>query len=416
LNETRYPTVILGGGFVGLFAALHLHHQRYSVPTLLIDREWSFTFKPLLYEFLSGEMNDRLIRLRYDDLLKHTGIAFVKDEIVQIDLQQQQIYLASGLHYRYEHLVLALGSVTNYLNVPGAQDNTIAFRTDGDAMTLGQHLRDRLQQASQTQDPDLRRQMLTVAILGAGRSGVELAGTLADLLPEWYAPLGGTVAEIRLKIVQRGQDILKGDPEQLRKVAEVALQHRAIPVELCLESEVKSVRAGEIELLRHDRVETLTAGTIIWTTGTTPHPLIKTLPIPNEHRDRAARLHVTPTLQLPDFPNVFAAGDCVTNPEHPLPTIAQVAYQQGAAIAHNLQALAENRSLVPAKVQLRGTLMKLGLAESVAEIFDRVEVKGNLGHLLRQATYIEMLPTPARNFKATAEWLSEGVFDRITGT
>jgi NADH dehydrogenase FAD-containing subunit len=194
------------------------------------------------------------------------------------------------------------------------------------------------------------------------------------------------------------------------------LQHRAIPVELCLESEVKSVRAGEIELLRHDRVETLTAGTIIWTTGTTPHPLIKTLPIPNEHRDRAARLHVTPTLQLPDFPNVFAAGDCVTNPEHPLPTIAQVAYQQGAAIAHNLQALAENRSLVPAKVQLRGTLMKLGLAESVAEIFDRVEVKGNLGHLLRQATYIEMLPTPARNFKATAEWLSDGVFDRITGT
>lgn len=121
-----------------------------------------------------------------------------------------------------------------------------------------------------------------------------------------------------------GQEILKGDPEQLRKVAEVALQHRAIPVELCLESEVKSVRAGEVELLRHDRVETLTAGTIIWTTGTTPHPLIKTLPIPNEHRDRAARLHVTLT--------------------------------------------------------------------------------------------IEMLPTPARNFKATAEWLSDAVFDRITGT
>ena len=414
MNETQYPTVILGGGFVGLFTALHLSHQHYPVPTLLVDQEWNFTFKPLLYEFLSGEMNAQLIWSRYDDLLKHTGIAFVNDTIVQIDLKQQQIYLASGLHYTYENLVLALGSVTSYLDVPGAQDNTLPFRTAEDAMNLGRHLRDRLQQASQTQDPDLRRQMLTVAILGAGRSGIELAGTLADLLPEWYLPLGGALEEIRIVVVQRGQEILKGDPEKLRQTAEEAFQRRVIPVELRLESDVKSVRSGEVELLRHHQLETLTAGTIIWTTGTTSQPLIKALPISEEHRHHSGRLHVTPTLQLPDFPNVFAAGDCVINPDEPLPTIAQVAYQQGAAIAHNLTALAENRPLTPATVKLRGTLMKLGLAESVAEIFDRVEVKGSLGHLVRQATYVEMLPTPARNFKATAEWLSEEVFHRVT--
>ena len=414
MNETQYPTVILGGGFVGLFTALHLYHQHYPVPTLLIDQEWNFTFKPLLYEFLSGEMNAQLIWARYDDLLRNTGIAFVQDTIVQIDLNQQQIHLASGLRYEYKNLVLALGSVTNYLDVPGAQENALAFRTAEDAMNLGRHLRDRLQQASQTQDLDRRRQMLTVAILGAGRSGVELAGTLADLLPEWYAPLGGVLEEIRIVIVQRGQEILKGDPEKLRQTAEVSLQQRASPVEVWLESDVKSVRSGELELLRHNQLETLTAGTIIWTTGTTPHPLIKALPISDQHRHRSGRLHVTSTLQLPDFSTVFAAGDCVINPDEPLPTIAQVAYQQGAAIAHNLTALSENRPLISASVKLRGTLMKLGLAESVAEIFDRVEVKGNLGHLVRQATYIEMLPTPARNFKATAEWLSEEVFHRIT--
>ena len=413
MNETKYPTVILGGGFVGLFTALYLCHHNYPVPTLLIDQGWNFTFKPLLYEFLSGEMNTQLILGRYDDLLKHTGIAFVQDTIAQIDLNQQQIHLASGLRYEYENLVLALGSVTNYLEVPGAKDHTLAFRTAEEAMALSRHLRDRLQQASQTPDPERRQQMLTVAILGAGRSGVELAGTLADLLPQWYAPLSEAVAEIRIVLIQRGSEILKGDPEKLRETVETSLQQRASRVEVWLESEVKSVGSGEVELLRHNQSETLTAGTIIWTTGTAPHPLIKALPIPNEHRDHSGRLHVTPTLQLPDFPNVFAAGDCIINPDHPLPMIAQVAYQQGAVIAYNLQALVENRLFTPSDVKLRGTLMKLGLAESVAEIFDLIEVKGNLGHLIRQATYIEMLPTPARNFEATAEWLSEEVFHRI---
>jgi NADH dehydrogenase len=118
-------------------------------------------------------------------------------------------------------------------------------------------------------------------------------------------------------------------------------------------------------------------------------------------------------LQLPDFPEVFAGGDCAVDMENLLPATAQVAYQQGAAIAHNLKAISEGDELTPAHVRLRGTLMKLGLEESVAEIFDRFEVKGKLGHLIRQATYIELLPKPVHNFKVTTEWLTDEIFHQI---
>jgi demethylphylloquinone reductase len=147
-------------------------------------------------------------------------------------------------------------------------------------------------------------------------------------------------------------------------------------------------------------------------TGTAINPLIDTLSIPEASRDKQGRLKLTNTLQLLDFPEVFAGGDCTVMEEH-LPATAQVAYQQGAAIAHNLQALTENRPLIPVEIGLRGTLMKLGLDESVADLYDRYQVKGHLGHLIRQAAYVDLLPTPARNFKGTVEWLSDELFHCI---
>ncbi len=414
MNDPTQPVVILGGGFTGLFTALHLSHQRCALPTVLIDQEWSFIFKPLLYEFLSGEMNVELVWPRYDKLLHNSGIKFVQDTVQAVDLEQRQVQLASGLHYTYGHLVLALGSITGYLGIEGAQDHSFPFRTGEDAIALGRHVRDCLQRASQTEDPQARRSLLTVAVLGAGPSGIELAATLADLLPDWYAQLGGEVQELRIVVIQRGTEILKGAAtERLRHTAQSALQKRTVPVEFLLESEVKTVHPDQVEFKRHNQTEVLPAATIIWTAGTATHTLIQALPIPEEHRDKHGRLQVTPTLQLPDFSEVFAGGDCAVCAQNPLPATAQVAYQQAAGIARNLKAISEGSEPTPAQVRLRGTLIKLGLEESAAEIFDRFEIKGKLGHLIRKATYVEMLPTPIHNFKATAEWLTDEVFHRI---
>jgi NADH dehydrogenase FAD-containing subunit len=413
-NPETFPTLILGGGFTGLFVALNLSHQHYKTPTILIDREWNFIFKPLLYELLSGEMGIQYICHRYDDLLNNSGIEFIRDTIESIDLKQRQVHLASGLHYTYSSLVLSLGGVTGYCDVEGAKEYTLPFRTGEDAIALGHQLRDCLQRATQTIEIQQKKTLLTVAILGAGRTGVELSATLADLLPNWYTPLGGDIADIRIVIIQRGKEILKGDSDRLRQTVQDALQQRKMLVEVWLEAEVIAVRSNIVEIERNNQIEELLAATIIWTTGTATNPLITTLPIPETNRDRKGRLKLTNTLQLADFPEVFAGGDC-TIMEHPWPAIAQVAYQQGAAIAHNLQAIAEGRPPLPVEIGLRGTLMKLGLDESVADLFDSYEVKGHLGHLLRQAAYIEMLPTPVRNFKATVEWLPDELFHCIAG-
>lgn len=415
MQHSADPTVILGGGFTGLFTALHLRHQQYFQPLILIDPQERFTFKPLLYEFLSGELRADQVWPRYQELLQGSDVTFVQDAAQAIDLPQRQIELASGSCYTYGHLILALGSTTSYFGLEGAEENSFQFNTGEDAVTLARHLQHCLQQASQM-PPQQRQALLTTAIVGAGPAGVELAATLADLLPNWYADLGGDPQEIRVVLLNRGPEILKGDINRhCRQTAEHALEKRTVAVELVTEAEVIAIHPKQLEFKRQDQAESVQAGTVVWTAGKATHPLIKSLAVPAAHRDQRGRLKVSPTLQLPDFLEVFAGGDCaVVDDQNPLPPTAQVAYQQGAAIARNLRAISVGHRPSSAEVKLRGSLMKLGLGESTANLFDRFELKGKVGHTIREATYLELLPTPIHNFKATTEWLVDEVFHRFS--
>lgn len=443
MASPTYQTVILGGGFAGLFAALHLSHQHYPRSIILIDRNERFCFKPLLYEYFSGEMEPNQVVPRYADLLKRSGVIFVQDSVQSIDLHQKQVQLIGGDSYSYSNLVLALGSTTGYFGVKGAQEHALPFRSQADAIAIDRHLRDCLQRAGQLQNPEQRRHLLTVAVVGAGPSGVEMAGTLADLLPQWYQALGGQPQEVRVVLLNHGSEILEGDiNSRLRQTAQRALQQRTVPVELITGAEVTAIAPNTIQYRQNQQMVMLSAGAVIWTAGTNTHPLINSLPIPDQHRDRHGRLNVMPTLQLPDFPEVFAGGDCAVDlqpsppadhyeqpqtqnqstssdqqhPElKPLPPTAQVAYQQGYAIARNLRSLALGFDPKPAHVNIRGTLLKLGLEESVANLFNQIEIDGELGHLIRQGTYLELLPTPLHDFKATTEWLREEIFNRHGG-
>jgi len=409
MREPTLPTVILGAGFTGLFAALHLCHRRYPRHIILIDRSERFAFKPLLYELLSGEMMDIQVQPRYADLFECDSVTVVQDEIHTIDLERQQIKLVSGLSYRYSNLVLGLGSVPTYFGIKGAEDYTFAFRNGEDAIALRRQLRNCLQRATQAND-EQRQALLTIAIVGAGPSGLEMAATLADLLPQWYDRLHGDPKEIRIIVLNRSHEILKGDINgHLREIVQKALQTRS--VEIIQGVAVKSVSADALEYEQAHEIKVLRTATIIWTAGNGVHPLIQTLAVSPENRDRTGRLNITPTLQLPDFPEVFVGGDCAVL-EKPLPATAQVAYQQGAAIAHNLNAIARGQPPKPATVALRGTLMKLGLGESVANLFDRVPITGKAGHVVRHGTYLELLPVYVHNFKATVGWLTDEVFQR----
>lgn len=413
MTDLIQQTVIVGGGFTGLFTAIHLSGSNYPRSVILIDREERFRFRPLLYEYLSGQMDESQVVPRFEELLEGSGVTFVQDAVQAIDLHQQRITLASGTSCSYSNLVLALGSVTGYFGVEGAKDYALPFREGKDAIALDHRSRECLNKAIQTQDIEERRRLLTFAIIGGGPTGVELAATLADLLPPWYEAMGGQPQEIRVVLLNRGSEILKGDVnDPLRDTAYEELQKRAVKVEVLTEAQATAVRPDSLEYEYGDKVETLPAATIVWTAGTSTHPLIKDLPIADEKRDRKGRLLVKPTMQLLDFPEVFAGGDCAAVEDDSLPPTAQVARQQGSAIASNLQALAKGKELQPADVSISGTLMKLGLENAAANIFNQVEVDGEMAHLIRQGTYMNILPTPLRDLKLTAKWFREEVYQQ----
>ncbi len=415
LSESKLPTVIVGGGFVGLFTALHLSHRKYTNPVILIDSQSNFVFKPLLYEYLTEEIRDDQVVPAYDTLLQDSGITFVQGKVTQINLDQHRVTLDDQSNYLYQHLVLAVGSTQSYLGTEGAEEHAFSFLDQADARSLKQHLQRCLKKASQTTDSAQRQPLLTIAVVGAGPSGIEIAATMADLLPDWYEQLGQNGQDIKIVLINHGEDILKGDVNaHLRETALKALKSRAVPVELRLGVGVKSVSADELfyQAKGETSTERLKTATTIWTAGTATNPLIESLPLPDSARDRHHRPLVSPTLQLPDFPNVFVAGDCAAVQPDPQPAVAQIAYQQGAGIAHNLIALSEGQSPQPVQASMRGTLMKLGIRRGVANIFNKAQITGEAGDIIRKGIYIEMLPTPIRDLRVTAEWLSDEVFAR----
>jgi NADH dehydrogenase len=416
MSSSENPTVILGGGFVGLFTALHMTRQHYPAPIILVERNAEFCFKPLLYEYLTGEMEHDQVIPSYNELLNGTQIEYRQDTVEAIDLENRKVKLASGTEQPYEKLVLALGCVPAFF-VEGAEENTLTFQCKADADSLKAHLTERMKEALKTTDSAQRKELLTVAIVGGGPAGVELALTLGDVFPQWYAAMGGDINDLRIVLLNRG-DILQGDVNALlRDNARKSMEERKVPIELLLGASVASIPPGKVTYTRDDQPGELKAGTIVWTCGTQIHPLIKDLPIPAERRTKRGQLLVTPTLQLLDYPEVFAAGDCasVVQPDaeaKPLPATAQVAYQQGAAVASALRAVAQAQQPEPGKVSLRGTLMKLGYGTGVANLFDRYEISGPLGQMIRQLTYLELLPTPARNLRETGDWLRDTIFMR----
>jgi len=383
-----------------------------------VEPQDDFVFKPMLYEVLTEELPPSVVCPSYKELLVNSGVDHIRAKVTDIKLTEKQLTLDGGQTQSYDYLVLGVGSVQGYLGAKGAQEHAFAFRSQAEAIALRDHLKSCLQKSLTTTDSAEKETLLTVAIVGAGPAGVEMAATLADLLPSWYVPMGGNINDLKIYLVNHAPGILAGDANSgLKRCALEQLQQRAIPVTLKLGVGVKEVTPDSLQFVEtgEDEIRSLTTGTTIWTAGTAVNPLLKSLAtqIPGEELDRHGQPLVNSSLQLPSFPEVFAAGDCVTVKDNPKPALAQIAYQQGAAIAKNLMAFHGGKALVSPDPQLRGTLMKLGLNNGVANLFDRVRIQGKAGDLLRNATYLELLPTPLHNFKATTTWLQEETIDRF---
>ena len=384
------PVVIAGGGFGGLYTALALASKRHHPPILLIEPGERFLFLPLLYELLSGELRSWEICPRYDALLAGRGVAWLRDRVTAVDANSHQVQTASGRSLQFSQLVLATGGGNETFGVPGAQEHGLFFRTLADVERLNQ-LVETLRQRRGAQQ--------RIAIVGAGPSGVELACKLADLLAG-----AATVA-----LIEQGPTALPQARAFNREQALAALQRRN--VRLHTATAVLAVEAGQLQLAGG---QTLAVDATIWTAGLRLQPP----PIsPAAASDRRGRLWVSPELRLLHSADIYAVGDVAAlappaseqdgdDAVQPLPTTAQVAFQQAECLANNLMRAAAGEPQEPFRFQDLGEMLSLGIGE--ASITGQgLTLAGKPAFLLRRLAYLTRLPGRPHQLKVAAGWLAD---------
>lgn len=384
--------IVVGGGFGGLTTALTLAAATDGPPVLLIEPQERFLFLPLLYELLSGELRRWQIAPRYADLLAGHGVAWLQERVVTINHAKRELRTDGDRTLDYSALVIATGGRANSFGVPGVSEHALAFRSLADVERLQELVR-RLR---------LRlRPLQRLAVVGAGASGVELACKLADLLE------GAAVIEL----VEQGPELLPGSKAFNREQAHLALQQR--DVRLRTHTRVAAVLADGLELQRGGPdplatapVESLRCEAVIWTGGVAPCVPALDPPI---GLDRRGRLPCDTELRVIGTEGVFALGDAAACPlggDASHPATAQVAYQQAACVAANLQHLRHNDALEPFQWNDLGEMLGLGVGQATLTGMG-FTLAGPAAFQLRRLAYLARLPGPLHRLRVAGGWLAE---------
>lgn len=396
--------LILGGGFGGLFSALDLTG---TGEITLISDEDHFTFKPMLYEYLSGEVQAWHIAPNYSELLDE-NVRVVRGAVSAIDLDGQAVTIAGEPEpIKFDVLVLALGAVTNYWGVEGAEQFTLPFRTIADA----NHLRRRMTEALDAVQPDAApqdaRSALTFAVVGGGASGVELSTKMADLLRD-AMKRRALRGEPRVIIIEMADRLVQGMGEDLLKHVESALQECRVEVH----TNTRVARATEHTItLEHNGVESEieTAG-VVWVAGVRVNPVVENLRV---EKDRRGLIVVEPTLQVRGHANVFAIGDMASLSDV-VPTLAgtaQLALQESHLCARNVRAYLTGDELKTKHFVELGEALSLG-TEHAAVLSAGQVITGPLARQARFAMYTARLPTWHHRLRVGSSWFFEGTEPR----
>lgn len=397
--------LILGGGFGGLFTALGLAG---SADVTLVSDSDHFLFTPMLYEYLSGEVEAWHIAPKFNELLDD-NVKIIQDEAVAIDLNAQRATLGKNQNeLNYDILVLAVGGITNYVGVEGAEQHAFPFRK----IEHADNLRRRMVQTLDRIPPDLSpqdvRRELTFTVVGAGASGCELSTKMADLLLD-AVKRRALQGEPRVLVLEMSDKVVPGMGSQIREFVEEAL--RESHVEVHTRTRVVSVAADSITFEHEGVREQLpTAGTV-WTGGVKMRPLIENLDV-----DKTSRglLNVRPTLQLVQHDNVFALGDITSYPDADptLPGTAQLALQQAGLAADNIKALSSGRELQTKHFEELGEALSLGTERGAVLLAGGQAFGGSLARQARFALYTSRLPTWHHRLRVGASWFFEGTAPR----
>jgi NADH dehydrogenase len=407
--------VILGGGFAGVTTAAHLEKLFRGDPTVcftLISETNSWLFTPMLVEVAASGLEPTHIATPLRTSLKRTRV--LRTRVTGIDLKLRQVQLNEersqtelhGLHY--DHLVLALGSVSNYSGHAAIAENAFEFKTLSDAMHIRNHVIEVFERAEAETDPERRRALLTFVVAGGGFSGAELAGGLNDFARGMTADyLSLSPADLRIILVHSRERILPELSESLADYARQRMQERGVSFKL--NERVADAEPGSVTLSSGEKIAT---ETFIWTAGVTASPILQQLPVP--HNDRGAVL-VEPTLALPDYSQVWALGDGASIPDTKsgkiCPPTAQAATRQAVCLAKNIRASLLGRRLRKFRFRSLGSLCVVGHQTACAEILG-LKFSGLFAWLLWRGIYLSKLPGLERKIRVFTDWTLELFFTR----
>jgi NADH dehydrogenase len=413
---------ILGGGFAGMRVAEYLEEQLGgSALITLVSETNALLFTPMLSEVAGSSLEPSHITTPLRSSLHSTE--FIRARIAGIDLAAHRVNLAPGAagtgedrreDIPYDHLVLALGSVSNYLGMPNLEKFSFNFKTLLDAIRIRNHVIEMFERADREPDPSLRKAILTFVIAGGGFAGIELAGALNDFARGILADYPSLYPEeVSVIVVHSRERILPELSESLAHYAQKRMEDRGVAFRLntrLIDAHPRMVVLSDGEIHAH---------TLVWTAGTAPNPLLKSLPV---EKDKRGAVVVDHALAVPGHPGTWALGDCAAIRDaktgKSCPPTAQFALREAELLARNITAQMEGSPLRGFHFNSLGALCVVGHQTACAELTlplargRSIRFSGLLAWFMWRGIYLSKLPGLERKIRVLMDWTIELFFPR----
>ena len=354
--------VIIGGGFGGLNAAKAL--RKAPVRVTVVDRHNHHLFQPLLYQVATATLSPGDIASPIRWILRHARNTRVwLGDVQTIDLKNRRVMLVDGASIAYDYLIIATGTSHTYFGHDGWAAYAPGLKTLEDALAIRRRILVAFEEAERETNPVRQQRFLTFVLVGGGPTGVELAGTLAEIARQTRSEFRNIdTHKTRIVVIEAGPTILPSFAPALRDAARRSLSR--LHVEVRENTRVTAVDEGAVML----GAERLEAGTILWTAGVAASPITATLGVP---LDRAGRVIVERDLSIPDHPEAFVIGDAaafVDAEGHQLPGVAQVAIQGGTHAARTILRRLPGEPSEPFVYHDRGSMAIIGRGSAICDL------------------------------------------------
>jgi NADH dehydrogenase len=406
--------LILGGGFAGAYAAMYLEKRLGAAPgveIVLISKENFVLFTPMLHEVAGSDVADTDIVQPLRKMLHRARVGIAEVEAIDLIKKEVRIRhkdLPSAYEVTYDQLVLALGAVTNFYNTPGLEAHALTMKTLGDAILLRNCVIDALELADNQTVEAERNKTLTVVVAGGGFAGIETAGSVTDFLRQamrFYPRLKQDM--IRVVVVHAGGYILPELGMSLGNYAHGKLRARGVDVRL--NTRVAGYDGQQVTLDDGTKIPTRM---LVWTAGTTPAQVLSRLPCAMQ----GGRVVANECMQVPDFPGVWALGDCALVPDpynqgRFYPPTAQHAIRMAALVAKNIAASALGLPPRPFRFKTLGLLATIGRRAGVAEILG-MKFSGIIAWWLWRGIYLSLMPGWQKKVRVALDWTLDLFFSK----